>query len=228
MFSTNGIYQIWLRTTGNYTVEQVNYIPTSQAGFGIVCTLLLGWYSDWDTSRRWHVGFILSVTAIITGALMLNPPNEAAKFAALILNGAQYSGQAVMFSWANDLTRHDDAKRAVIIASMNMVSPTRNGLGRSLTFASSFQSRSTCGGASSSTTQLRLQIGAKAALLCSAWLSFWPSSQEAVFGARSDRNARRLEGEVTALLTTLRPRLRSWIWKARPRLEVWVLPPTNE
>jgi MFS transporter, ACS family, pantothenate transporter len=27
-----------------------------------------------------------------------------------------------MFAWANDLTRHDDAKRAIVIASMNMFS----------------------------------------------------------------------------------------------------------
>ena len=46
----------------------------------------------------------------------------AAKFAALILNGFQYAGQTVFFAWANDLTRADDAKRAVIIASMNMLS----------------------------------------------------------------------------------------------------------
>lgn len=122
MFSTNGNYQLWLRGTGSYTVEQVNYVPTSQAAFGIVCTLLLGWYSDWNPTRRWHIGYILTVTGIISGALMLNPPTEAAKFAAFIINGAQYSGQAVMFAWANDLIRHDDAKRAVVISSMNMLS----------------------------------------------------------------------------------------------------------
>ncbi|ETN42740.1 uncharacterized protein HMPREF1541_01898 [Cyphellophora europaea CBS 101466] len=122
MWSTNGIFQIWLGTTGKYSVEQVNYIPTSQSGFGIVCTLLLGWYSDFNTRNRWHVGVILTITAIISGALMLNPPSDAARFVALILNGAQFAGQTVMFAWANDLTRHDDAKRSVVLASMNMFS----------------------------------------------------------------------------------------------------------
>jgi hypothetical protein len=222
MFSTNGIYQIWLRTTGNYTVEQVNYIPTSQAGFGIVCTLILGWYSDWDTSRRWHVGFILTGTAIITGALMLNPPNEAAKFAALILNGAQYAGQTVMFAWCNDLTRHDDAKRAVIISSMNMVSTSIicNRLGSSLTCESSSLLQFTCGGALSSTMRLRLQTGGRVASPCSAWLPSWALSQEAVFGVKSGRNAKRLVREAAALLTIPRRRLRSWILRAKLRLEI--------
>ncbi len=125
---------------------------------GIVATLILGWYSDWNPRHRWHVGIFLSFTAIISGSLMLSPPSEAARFAALILNGyvdlrasikpqsahctplhsvkksetpadpppqpssCQFAGQTVMFAWANDMTRHDDAKRSVVIASMNMFS----------------------------------------------------------------------------------------------------------
>ena len=122
MYSSNAIMQLWLTSTDDYPVAQVNYIPTSVSGMGIVATLVLGWYSDWNTRRRWHVGVLLSFTAIISGALMLRPPNRAAKFAALILNGCQFAGQTVMFAWANDLTRKDDAKRSVILASMNLFS----------------------------------------------------------------------------------------------------------
>ena len=119
MFSTNGIMNIWLRGLGEYSIEQVNYIPTAQAGVGIFSTLILGWYTDIIPDSRWHVGVLLSFTAIITGAIMLNPPNEAGKMAALFLNGAQYAGQTVMFAWANDLLWRDDAKRSIVIASMN-------------------------------------------------------------------------------------------------------------
>jgi ACS family pantothenate transporter-like MFS transporter len=122
MYSTNAIMQLWLRSTGDYTVPQVNYIPTSVSGMGIVATLLLGWYSDYGRRQRWHVSILLSFTAITSGALMLRPPTRAAKFAALILNGVQFAGQTVSFAWANDLTRKDDAKRSVVLASMNMFS----------------------------------------------------------------------------------------------------------
>ena len=123
MYSSNAIMQLWLRSTGDYSIEQVNYIPTSVSAMGIVATLALGWYSDHNPRRnRWHVGILLAFTAIISGALMLRPPTRAAKFAALIMNGFQFSGQTVMFAWANDLIRGDDAKRSVIIASMNMFS----------------------------------------------------------------------------------------------------------
>ena len=123
MYSSNAIMQLYLRGTGDYTIEQVNYIPTAVSGMGIVATLLLGWYSDYNPRRnRWHVGILLSFTAVTSGALMLRPPTRAAKFAALILNGTQFAGQATCFSWANDLCRNDDAQRSVIIASMNMFS----------------------------------------------------------------------------------------------------------
>ena len=89
---------------------------------GIVTTLLLGWYSDWNPRNRWHVGVLLSFTAITSGSLMLSPPTRGAKFAALIMNGCQFAGQTVQFAWANDLIRRDDAKRSVVIASMNMFS----------------------------------------------------------------------------------------------------------
>lgn len=114
--------QLWLRSTGDYTVAQVNYIPTSVSGMGIVATCILGWYSDYGSRPRWHVGIFLSFTAIISGALFLSPPTRAARFAALILNGCQYAGQTVTFAWANDLTRDDDAKRSVVLASMNLFS----------------------------------------------------------------------------------------------------------
>ena len=124
MWSSNAIFQLWLKSgdAGTYTTAQVNYIPSSVSGLGIVATLALGWYSDYNPRHRWHVGVFLAITAVISGALMLSPPSRASKFAALIMNGFQYAGQTVFFAWANDLTRQDDAMRSIVIASMNMFS----------------------------------------------------------------------------------------------------------
>ncbi|QQK42492.1 MFS pantothenate transporter, putative [Penicillium digitatum] len=118
MFSSNAIMSLWLSSTGQYTVSQVNYIPTGIAGVGILTTILLGWYSDF-TRRPWHVGVFLSCTAILSGAIMLRPPSTGAKFFALFLNGSQYAGQTVLFAWANAATGEDDAKRGVILGAMN-------------------------------------------------------------------------------------------------------------
>ncbi|ETS79977.1 hypothetical protein PFICI_07506 [Pestalotiopsis fici W106-1] len=96
----------------------VNYIPTGVAAVGIVATLFLGWYSDF-TKRSWHVGIMLALTAIISGAIMLNPPSRGAKFFTLFLNRCQYASQTVFFAWANGVTRKDDAKRAINLGGMN-------------------------------------------------------------------------------------------------------------
>lgn len=121
MFSTNAILNLWLKSLGRYTTEEVDYIPTGVSAVGIVMTLTLGWYSDL-TRQRWHVGVILSATALISGAIMLRPPSDGAKFFALFLNGAQYASQTAMFAWANDLLHEDDAKRSFILAAMNTFS----------------------------------------------------------------------------------------------------------
>jgi ACS family pantothenate transporter-like MFS transporter len=122
MFSTNAIMNLWLSGTGDYTVEQVNYIPTGVAAVGVLATLFMGWYCDF-TKRHWHTGIILSFTAILSGAIMLNSREipRGAKFFALFLNGCQYASQTALFAWANALTRDDDAKRAVVLAAMNTV-----------------------------------------------------------------------------------------------------------
>lgn len=121
MFSTNAVVNIWPKSLGDYTAKQVNYIPTAISAVGIVATLVLGWYSD-HTKSRWYVGIILSFIAISTGSIMPNPPSRGAKMFALFLNGCQYASQTVMFAWASDLCREDDAKRSIIIASMQTFS----------------------------------------------------------------------------------------------------------
>ncbi|KAK5942491.1 hypothetical protein PMZ80_005056 [Knufia obscura] len=118
MFSTNAIMNLYLSSLGTYSVELVNYMPTGVSGFGIVATLILGWYSDF-TKKSWHVGILVSCCAVVTGAIMLNPPSLAGKLFALYLNGISWANQTVYFAWANRLTVEDAAKRSIILAAMN-------------------------------------------------------------------------------------------------------------
>lgn len=117
MFSTNAIMNLLLKWTGDYSIEDVNYIPTGIWAVGIIATLALGWYSD-ITKSRWHVGILLAFTAVISGAVMLRPPSFTAKLVALFINGFQYAGQTVFLAWANDKCYDDDPKRGVVLASM--------------------------------------------------------------------------------------------------------------
>ncbi|PLB44207.1 MFS general substrate transporter [Aspergillus steynii IBT 23096] len=121
MWADNGILNIYLKYLGTYSVELVNYIPTAVYAIALVSILLCSWYADYfqKAGGRWHVGVFLSVTAIISGAIMLKPPSIGAKLFALFLNGIQLGYRGVLFAWANDLMRKDDAKRGIVIGMMN-------------------------------------------------------------------------------------------------------------
>ncbi|EOO03497.1 putative pantothenate transporter protein [Phaeoacremonium minimum UCRPA7] len=118
MFSSNAVMQLYLSSLGTFSVTKVNYMPAGVSAVGIFSTLVLGWYSDF-TRRSWHIGILLSATAVTTAAIMLHPPSFAGKMFALYLNGCQYANQTVMFAWANRLVKDDENKRSFIVAAMN-------------------------------------------------------------------------------------------------------------
>jgi ACS family pantothenate transporter-like MFS transporter len=124
MFADNAILNQYLKYLKTYSVEQINYIPTAVSGIAIVANLLFSWYADWfkGDDGRTHVGILLSITGLISGAIMLNPPSVNAKLFALFLNGVQLGFRSVLFAWANDICRKDDAKRAIVLGFMNAMS----------------------------------------------------------------------------------------------------------
>ncbi|KAH8892658.1 MFS general substrate transporter [Thozetella sp. PMI_491] len=121
MYADNSILALWLKSLGTYTVQQINYMPTAVYALAAVSILVCSWYADYFRNRngRVHVGIFLSITAIISGAIMLKPPNHGAKFFALYLNGIELGYRAVTFAWANEIMRMDDGKRAIVIGMMN-------------------------------------------------------------------------------------------------------------
>jgi ACS family pantothenate transporter-like MFS transporter len=85
MFDDNAILNQYLKYLKTYSVEQINYVPTAVSGIAIVANLLFSWYADWfkGDDGRTHVGILLSITGLISGAIMLNPPSVNAKLFAL-------------------------------------------------------------------------------------------------------------------------------------------------
>ncbi|PYH94564.1 MFS general substrate transporter [Aspergillus ellipticus CBS 707.79] len=126
MFADNGILNLYLKYLGTYSVEMINYIPTAVYAIALVSILLCSWYADYfqKSGGRWHVGAFLASTAIISGAIMLKPPSISAKLFALFLNGVQLGYRGVLFAWANDIMRRDDAKRGIVISMMNAMTIT--------------------------------------------------------------------------------------------------------
>ncbi|GFZ44805.1 hypothetical protein JCM24511_02531 [Saitozyma sp. JCM 24511] len=143
MFSINtnmefcGLYSImslWMKWTKEYTVQQINYYPLGTTAVTIATTCLFALCSpharpyllspectvkDADaahavgtdyTKSRWWVNLVMPVCVwdIPLGA----------KFFAYYFAGMGYIGQAVNFSWANEVCRDDDQLRSLTLYSM--------------------------------------------------------------------------------------------------------------
>ncbi|WVQ85194.1 hypothetical protein IAT38_007359 [Cryptococcus sp. DSM 104549] len=127
MFSINtnmeycGLYSImslYLKWTGEYTIQQINYYPLGTTSVIIASTCLFALWTDY-TKSRWWVNIVMAVCAGISAILLLvwDIPLSL-KFFAYYFAGMGYIGQAVNFSWANEVTRDDDQLRSLTLYSM--------------------------------------------------------------------------------------------------------------
>ncbi|KDQ16847.1 hypothetical protein BOTBODRAFT_30746 [Botryobasidium botryosum FD-172 SS1] len=113
-----GLFPLFLQAEG-YSVAERNNYPTAITAFAIVCTMIAAVQIDYGP--KWIWGPIIAVGEIVAGSLIwvYHIPRPAIFFA-YILSGIGYTGQVVFFSWANQLLAGDDAKRAIVLFSMNM------------------------------------------------------------------------------------------------------------
>ncbi|KAL3421761.1 major facilitator superfamily transporter [Phlyctema vagabunda] len=120
-FSSNSLLALYMKSTGKYSIPQLNNYPTGVPAVGIVSTLFWATLTDFMGGKRYLVGFWIAITGIITSAMILNPNSSNSEiFGAYYWAGSVYACQATFFAWANDAMRYEeDSLRAVVIASMN-------------------------------------------------------------------------------------------------------------
>ena len=77
MFADNAILNQYFRYLKTYSVEQINYIPTTVSRIAIVANLLFSWYADWfkGDDGRIYVGILLTITGQISRAITLDQPS---------------------------------------------------------------------------------------------------------------------------------------------------------
>jgi ACS family pantothenate transporter-like MFS transporter len=126
-FSSNSLLAIYMKSTGKYTISQLNDYPTGVPAVGIVSTLFFATLTDFLGGRRYIVGYWITFTGIATSIMILSSTQTATIFAAYYWAGSVYACQATVFAWANDAMRwEEDVLRAVVIASMNCLSAATN------------------------------------------------------------------------------------------------------
>ncbi|EIW73434.1 hypothetical protein TREMEDRAFT_59599 [Tremella mesenterica DSM 1558] len=112
------IMSLWLKSTGTYTIQQINYYPCGVYAVIIAGTAFFALWTDYVHSR-WWVNCVMPVGAGLSAILLLvwDIPTGA-KFFAYYIGGLGYIGQAVNFAWANEECREDDQLRSLTLYSM--------------------------------------------------------------------------------------------------------------
>lgn len=126
-YATNSLFALWLKYFG-YSIPQRNYYPMGVYAVGVVATLIAGFYIDKTKARyHWRAATFIGISMIVsTIMLLVRPFSDKVVFAAHYISGISYSGQAVVFAWANVVCHYDLEERSVVLGSMNMFSSAVN------------------------------------------------------------------------------------------------------
>lgn len=112
-------FNVWLKETGNYTVEQANVIPTAGYGTLVFFTLFFAWTSD-GLNNRWLV-IVFGATLSLIGAIILSVSvrpdgNTAAIIAGFILTYLVTGTAGIYMTYITEVCNYSYEHRALIIA----------------------------------------------------------------------------------------------------------------
>ena len=97
-----GYMNLWLKSTGTFSISQINNLPTAGYGLQIFATLCWAWLSD-AVGNRWSI-ITLACTPAIIGSIILWvwPSNQSALFAGWYLMFAETGAGALFISWMSE------------------------------------------------------------------------------------------------------------------------------
>lgn len=128
-FGTTALHALWMQAQNAlagrrvYSVPQINYYPLGATAVSIVALLGTAVWTD-RTGKRWQANCLTAACLVVSASILLayDGTGVGAKFFAFYLSGVSYAGQAVNFSWANEVMRFDSQERSVVLAVMNVAS----------------------------------------------------------------------------------------------------------
>ena len=109
-------FNVWLKSTGHWSTEEVNIIPTAGYGLQIVCTLSYAWISD-AIQSRWQLVIVAALISM-TGTIILSTwpeHNTSAMLAGWFLTFCETGAGALIITWINEICSHSTEHRAIII-----------------------------------------------------------------------------------------------------------------
>ncbi|KAJ4328903.1 hypothetical protein N0V84_000691 [Fusarium piperis] len=109
-------FNLWLKSTGRWSTEEVNIIPSAGYGMQILFTLTYAWTSD-AIGMRWPLIIVACLVSII-GTIILSvwpEHNIAAMMAGWLLTFCETGAGALIITWINELLSYSAEHRALVI-----------------------------------------------------------------------------------------------------------------
>ncbi|RTE84233.1 hypothetical protein BHE90_001316 [Fusarium euwallaceae] len=120
-------FTIYLKSTGRYTVEQVNVIPTGGFAIQVVTTLFYAWLAD--GIRRREPSIYIASTISLVGCIILSiypEHNHAAMMAGWFLAYGEAGASALIMTMINELLSFSTEQRLVVIGIVETFGFTMN------------------------------------------------------------------------------------------------------
>ncbi|KAI1797076.1 MFS general substrate transporter [Ganoderma leucocontextum] len=105
-----------------YTIGQINTYPLGIQAVQVVTTLIYAWWSD-IVRARWPPMLLAGTWAIVTNIVLAATPvyeHITRRWVFYYFTLVQAGLSGLILAWANELTGHDNEKRAFVVASCNM------------------------------------------------------------------------------------------------------------
>jgi len=118
-------FNLWLKSTKKWSVEEINIIPSAGYGLQIIFTLSYAWTSDAIRSR-WPVIIFACLVSLI-GCIILSvwpSDNITAMMAGWLLTFCETGAGALIISWVNEICSESAEQRTIIIGIVEAVAFT--------------------------------------------------------------------------------------------------------
>ncbi|PIL35309.1 MFS general substrate transporter [Ganoderma sinense ZZ0214-1] len=105
-----------------YTIGQINTYPLGIQAVQVVTTLIYAWWSD-IVRARWPPMLLAGTWAMTTNIVLASTPlyeHITRRWVFYYFTLVQGGLSGLILAWANELTGHDNEKRAFVVASCNM------------------------------------------------------------------------------------------------------------
>lgn len=125
--AVNGQFLLWLKSLNRYSDARINALGSLAPGLGMAWILLVNFSSDLVLGPPGAITFALVVNIVVCVILAIWEVPESAKWFAFSMSYLELGMSSVLYGWTNDILRHDNQRRAIMLILMNAVAQSTTG-----------------------------------------------------------------------------------------------------